>query len=142
MPNIVVNPRRTKPSDLEEPCASCDRYEETEAELHDVRKALWGNPGMRQHFRRCMYDPRLADPDRADRCPWSQYIGRPIIAITCDVCGSIIRCLNPDDDETVRRLADKHTDGLNTYDVCQTCRNKNLDPSRRRAAVLLSEKGR
>ena len=137
MPNIILNPRKTKPPDLEEPCASCELYEETETEVHGVRKALWGNPSMRQHFRRCKYDPRLCDPDLARKCPWSKHVGKPIIAITCDCCGKIIRCLNPDDDETLKRLDGKKDDGVAVFDICRDCRQKGLDPSKTRAVTIL-----
>ena len=140
MPNIITNPRKSKPPDLPQPCASCDMYEETEAELHEVRKALWGNPTMRQHFRRCKFDPRLCDPHLAGKCKWARYVGQPIVAITCDCCGEIIRCLHPSDEETATRLANKETDGVATYDVCRRCRNEGKDPSQQRAAVLLSGK--
>lgn len=141
MPHIIANPRKTKPPDLPQPCASCDQYEETEAELHGVRKALWGNPNMRQHFRRCMYDPRLCDPDMVGRCPWAKYVGQPIVAVTCDCCGRIITCLNPADETTAKRLANKAEDGFTVFDVCKSCQNKGLDPSKQRAAVILSAKG-
>ena len=131
MPNIHIGPGATKPDDLEEPCRSCPKYRETEAELHDVRKAILGNPDLRVHFRRCMYDPRLADPDLASQCPFADYVGKPIIVITCDACGAVIKHLKPDSDELERRLATKWEDGVTRFDICDDCRREGREPTRR-----------
>lgn len=131
MPNVHLNPRGTKPDDLEEPCRSCPKYLETEAELHQDRKAILGNPQLRVHFRRCEFDPRLSDPDKAAQCPFADFVGKPLIVITCDACDEVIRHLKPDSEELMKRLETKWEDGVTRFDVCGSCRAAGREPGRK-----------
>ena len=135
MPNVHLNPKGTKPPDLDEPCRSCPKYRETEAELHPDRKAILGNPNLNVHFRRCEFDPRLANPDLASQCPFSEFVGKPLIVITCDCCGEVMKHLKPDSEELTKRLETKWEDGVTRFDVCQKCRAAGKEP-RRQVLIL------
>ena len=120
--NIHGSPRKTKPPWLEAPCSLCPKYEETEDEIHDARKAGW-NPLSRQHFNRCKFHPLLCGPELAEVCPYKHLIGTQIWEVTCDRCGKVIAMYEFGDPKVMELAEDP-----NRKDICEECeRNPNVE---------------
>ena len=115
--NINVNPRKTKPPWLQAPCSVCSQYEGTEAEVHEDRKAAWGNRGMRQHFNVCRFNPLFCSPDDAGKCPYQHLVGKSVFELTCDKCGEVIAMYEFGDPRALALLDDPVR-----IDICEKCR--------------------
>ena len=137
MANIHSNPRKTKPPWLEPPCSVCSRYEETESEVHETRRAGWGNPLNRQHFNRCRYHPLFCSPDEARGCPYKHLVGKQVWELTCDKCGKVMKMYEFGDPHIEELRADPHR-----VDICRKCRTTPDDDITKTPIVLSPDKGK
>ena len=137
MANIHSNPRKTKPPWLEAPCSVCAKYEETESEVHDARKAAWGNPKLGQHFNRCRFHPLFCSPDEAKGCPHRHLVGKTVFELTCDKCGKTI-AMYEFGDPRVEQLQEDPV----RVDICRKCRHTPDSAITKTPIVLSSDKSK
>jgi hypothetical protein len=114
--NIVLHPRKAKPSWLAPPCSTCETYEEEEGQLHaDVKAVLHDKKG--QDFNHCRFDPAFGDPAVRHLCPHQNLMSETRIWLECDNCHQPYKLISINDPSLQGLLAT----GDMRVDLCPAC---------------------